>query len=330
MSATIEVPKGLDKLSPDEQRLMDSMRADEAATAEPEPSREAPEAPEVERVSVSDPTDIEDAPQQPKTVPHQAFHAERERRKAAEERARQVELDKAADMARMEERLKTLAGIAQVATQPAAPAPVAEESVPDVNTDPVGHFQAVAKKLQQQLADQGAIIQGFTQRANQNNQIAELRNWGAAQEQAFEAKEPTYRAAMDHLANSRRAELAAIGVVDPVRQAQIMGQDISNIAAAARQEGANFAERLYALAQQRGFKKPEAPAIPAIDATPADPVERQTTARENATTISSVNGGGPAARLSVQKIADMSEKQFDALVSKLKDDPQALRDLMGH
>ena len=328
MSATIEVPKGLDKLSADEQKLMDSMRADETTAPEPEPTpRAAPEPaatsePEIE----DDPTVVE--PGQSKTVPHQAFHAERERRKAAEERARQVENDKSADMARLQERINLITGIAQVATQQPAVAPVAEEAIPDVNTDPVGHFQAVAAQLKRTVEEQGAILQGFTQRSQQNNQIMELRNWGAAQEQAFEVKEPSYRAAMDHLAVSRRAELEAIGVTDPAEQQRIIGTDITNIAARARQEGANFAERLYTLATKRGFQKPGA--IPPIDAATSDPVERQTAARDNATTLSAVNGGGPGSRLSVEKISNMSDRQFEAFYSKIKDDPDALRDLMGH
>lgn len=332
-TATIEVPKGLDKLSADEQKLMDSMRADEAPTPEPEPTpRAAPEPaatpePEIE----DDPTVVE--PGQSKTVPHQAFHAERERRKAAEERARVVETEKAADMARLQERINLITGIAQVATQQPAAAPVAEE-VPDVNTDPVGHFQAVAAELKRTVEEQGAILQGFTQRSQQNNQIMELRNWGAAQEQAFEIQEPSYRAAMDHLGVSRRAQLTAIGVTDPAEQMRIIGSDITNVAARARQEGANFAARLYDLAQQFGFKK-EAVAsngavIPPIDAAAADLIEQKTAARDNATTLSAVNGGGPGPRLSVAEIAKMTEKQFDAFTTKLKEgDPEAFRNLMG-
>lgn len=341
MSATIEVPKGFDKLSADEQKLMDSMRADDDAAPAPEPTQRAtpepkaaPEpAPEPE-IEVDEQTAADAGVVQPKTVPHQAFHAERERRKAAEERARQVEIDRATEMGRLNERLNTLAGIAQVATQPPPAAPAAQEQVPDVNTDPVGHFQAVAQRLERQVQEQAAILQGFTQRSQQNSQIAELRNWGAAQELAFEAREPSYRAAMDHLATSRRAQLTRIGVTDPAEQMRIIGSDITSVVARARQEGANFAERLYGLAQEFGFKKAATASngvvIPPIDAPVADPVERQTAARDNATTISSVNGGGPSARLSVQKIADMPEKQFAALVSKLQDDPLALRDLMGH
>ena len=137
------------------------------------------------------------------------------------------------------------------------------------------------------------------------------------------------------------AELAAIGVTHPAEQRRIIATDIHNIAVRSRQEGVDFAERLYTLAQKRGFQKAAAaapaPGVPPMDAsgaTVAVPVFEQApvrlqSGRDNAMTIGSA-GAAPPTRLSVAKIAEMNEAQFDALVSRMKGDPTALRDLLGH
>lgn len=338
MSETIDVPKGLDKLTPDEVKLMEAMRADDDGaiplddgvkkTLSRTAAKDEPAAGVDPQIEIEDPVEPQ---QQNNTVPHQAFHAERERRKAAEARAAEVEREKAADMARLQERLNTVIGIAQVAATPPAAAPVAEEALPDVNTDPVGHFRAVSERQAKKLGDLEAILSGFQQRQQSAAQHQELRNWGAAQEAAFASTEPSYNAAMNHLTASRHEELAAIGVTDPAERQRIIAQDVTNIANRARQEGANFAERLFTLAVKRGFEKaaPTAaatPAIPALDAEPA--VDRTASARDNATTIGSL-GAAPPTRLSVAKIADMNEAQFAALTERLRKEPGALERLMG-
>ena len=111
---TIAVPAGLDVMTPDEQRLMDSMRADDpGAPAAPEPptrktvqktKEAAPEPPEpaldaeVDLDAGSEP----DAPtdHRVKMVPHAQFHAANERRKAAEVKAQDAAVKLAAVEAR--------------------------------------------------------------------------------------------------------------------------------------------------------------------------------------------------------------------------------------
>lgn len=328
MSESVTVPAGLDKLTADEQRVFNEMRADDdgpaapvpAATPEPEQSAQAPE-PEI---------DIDDAPTddgKQKTVPHAQFHAANERRKAAEAKAAAAEQRAAVEAAKFAERLNLLTqAVAVSQPQPVVP-PVPAVEVPDRDADPVGYFEAQLRLRDQKLAEQAAILSGMQENGQRVQQATELRNWGAAQEQAFAALEPSYSEAMTHLQNSFFRELAASGVTDPNAQREIVGQNVAQIAARARADGANFAERLYALAQVRGFAK--AAPTPTLDAAPAlDQAERVAAGRESAVTIGSI-GAAPPTRLSPEKIANMSDRDFGILVGKLKGDPAALRRLMG-
>ncbi len=344
MSGTIEVPKGLDKLTAEETKLFDQMRADDTGP-EPEPAREPAPRPapiaEPDPAPVAEVAEDEDdgvAPEaRSKTVPHQQFHAERERRKAAEAKLRETETAAATAKAALQERVNLMVAAAQASAAVPVAAPVAEE-IPDIATDPVAHFQAMTRRQQAEIDSLKGILSGSQEQAQQMNQVRALQDWGAGQERAYAAKEPTYGEAMEFLRQSRRTELAAIGVADPAEQERIIGMDVHAIAARSRQEGGDFADRLYKLAQARGYEKatPAAAAAPADGASIAIPplaapsaAARAQAGRDNAVTIGS-GGAAPPARLSVDKIANMSEGQFSALLARMQGDPQALRDLMGN
>lgn len=324
MSGTRAVA-GLDTMSPEDTALMNSMRDDG-----PEPEADLDVAPEAAAAPEPDDIDTEieqaDTPDRTKTVPQQALHAEREKRKSAEAKAQAAEMKAATEAAKFAERFEMLAQAVQAAAPPAA-APAAPE-IPDVSTDPIGHFKALYETTQKTLADQQAILTGFQEQQRQSAAVSELRNWGVQQEVSFEQQEPTYRDAMKFLTDSRHAELEAIGITDPATRNQLIAQDVTQIAQAARQQGVNYAERLYNVAVKRGFAKAAAaPAIPALDAVP-DAVARVQRGRDNATTIGT-SGAAPPAAMSPERIAAMPEKEFAAYLDKVKQNPAALRQLMG-
>ena len=354
MSATIETPRGLDSLTPDEQRLMESMREDapapdEPAAPEPVAPVAAPAAETTEDFEIDLPEAAPAAPEpRQTTVPQQALHEERLKRRAAEKLIAEKEALLAAaataqekDKAVLQARLDMLAAAMQVPPPaPTAAPPIVEEPLPDENTDPVGYFKALTSKLQKTVETQGAMLTGFTEQQRQAQAATELRNWGVAQEQAFEASEPAYREAMTWLQKSRHEELTAIGIIDPAERQRIINGDVTSIAVTAKNAGANFAERLFKAAQTRGWQKKVAAAplepavIPPLEAaTPAvDPdarAARIAAGRENSTTIGSL-GSAPPARLSVEKIANMSEADFAKFIQRFEGNPNALRDLMGH
>lgn len=328
------VPKGIDTLDASDRALMAEMRAGDSAApeADPAPLPEPDAAPAAELPAMDDADDHGD--ERAKTVPHQAMHAEREKRRAAEAKLREVEQKAAVEAARVQERLKLLTEAVSAATAPPPPAPAAEPEIPDINVDPVGHFKAQFERTQKQLADVKAMQDGFQQQTRQQAQVADLRNWAVAQEQAFMQQEPTYQPAMDALKAGRHAELEAIGIADPTERERVILNDITAIAVKARQDGVSFPARLYALAQSRGWQKPApveaaaaSPAVPAMDAAPS--IDRREQGRANSMTIGAV-GQAPPPALTPEKIASMPEAQFAAYVEKIrKSDPGALRQLMG-
>ena len=348
MSGTIPVPAGLDALDAADQRLLDSMRDDGGGTAPAPTEHEAPAsvAAEIEidpddGVHVDDGAVVDPAdPAKIKFVPHAQFHAANERRKAAEAKAAAAELKLATETAKVNARLEMLSAALSAPAQQASTA-VPEVEIPDVNIDPVGHFKAQLEQVTRRAADQEAILRGMQERGQQERQFAELRNWGAEQERAFLAKEPAYQDAMKFLESGRNAELEKIGVTDPAERRRILGNDIQQIAIRARQEGADFAERLYGLAEARGFKKaapvaadPGAVTVGGVVVPPLEPagtpsaaaVARAVAGRENSTTIGSM-GAAPGVRLSAARIADMPEAQFAALKDRMN--PAELRALLG-
>lgn len=338
---TIAAPAGLDTLSADDMKLMDAMRDESPApeaTPEPAPAAERPAPAKVAEPAAEEiEIDVDPAPElaadpKTRTVPQQALHQEREKRKAIEKTLAEAQIKFAADQARAQERLDLLA--AAITAPASAPTPAAEAALPDVNTEPVEHFRALAERQAKSVQDLKAIITGMQENGRRNAQIADLRNWGAQQERVFAAQEPAYPDAMKFLEESRHAELERVGVLDPNERAKIIGSDIQAIATRARAEGADFAARLYGVAEARGFKK-AAPAettaaIPALDAPLPlpDAAERIEHGRQNSMTLGSV-GAAPPARLSVEKIANMPEKDFAVLYEKIKHDPVKLRELMG-
>lgn len=363
MSATIEVPRGLDKLSPEEERLMESMRDDGPDLPEAEPAA-APPAPVAEDLEIDVPDEPEPAAgARPTTVPHAQFHAANERRKAAELKTREAEAraaaaEAAADKERAvtQARLDMLARIAEtsapaVAAPVADPAPV-EEALPDRNVDPIGYFEALTTRQAKQVESLTGMVRGLTEGQRQQQQLAELRQWGIQQETAFKQTNPDFDDAMTHMRRTRDEELKAIGVNDAAERQRIMNNDVTAIALRARQEGGNFAERLYGTALARGYAKKVADPAPAAAAPAAaapvasngvaiPPLEVEPPAapsaraarieqgRENSTTIGSL-GSAPPAKLSVEKIANMSESDFAVFIKRYEGNPAALRDLMGH
>lgn len=356
MSETREAPRGLDTLSAEDMALMRSMQ-DDGGADEPLPSgTEPPEAPdssvEIEIPGEPEPAiaAVERPARRSTMVPQAAMHEEREKRKEIEakwkaEEAARIELEKtlATEKAVTQERLNILTALA---TEPRnAPAPVAapvEEPLPDVNTDPIGHFRAANEQLKKQIDTLTGITRGQQEAQDQSRRIQEMRDWGTRQELAFEESEPAYRAAMAFLRKNRDEELFEAGWTDPAQRAQIMNQEVTQIADKARSENKNFAERLYNMAAKRGFQKtpppapvavtPTAPAAPVIPPLDPDlhvptPADRAEAGRANAATIGSI-GSAPPARLTVERILALPDDQFQIVVARMKA-AGTINELMG-
>ena len=333
----------LDRMTDEETALLRQMRDDDAG--EPAPSAPEP-APPAAAESEHDPepqtTEQPDQPQKrDKTVPYGALAEERAKRKALEERLAKAE-DERIRAARLEERYDLLLKAAQ-ASQPPAPAPV-EEPVPDFNTDPAANIEARFTRMQKELAESREALQQINAQRTQETQLSQLRAWGAAQENEFAARQADYAAAANHLRAAREAQLQELGITNKAERDRYIANDITQIAMRAAQDGSNFAEKIYNLSKSFGYQPPAAapaappaaattsiPSIEDVLAAPATQEERRaqlTRGKEMATTLSGP-GAAPPGKLTPERIATMSEREFDALYAKMSNNPAAMRELFG-
>jgi len=231
-------------------------------------------------------------------VPLHELKEERQKRQRAEQ-----------DLSTLMERTNVLLSQIQQVT---APAP---EQPPDRFEDPVGYLQWQNDQLLQRLEAQQQRGQEYMQTQAQEQEA--LRFWNDYNQTIndYATKVPDFKAAADFLAQSRRSELAAMGVTDPGQQDQIMWQDSFAIAAQAKQTGQNHAEIFYNLAKQRGYQGAAPP--PPVKQQPKslDTVKR---GQEAAQSLTNVGGTGGDYELTAEALISMSEEEFTAATSGKK------------
>lgn len=251
-------------------------------------------------------------------VPSSRFKEESERRKAAEKEFAEYRQ-------RTEDRFTQILQRFSQPQQPAPqPAPVPE--IPDVTKDPIAHFQA---KFDAQQREIERLTQGTrqTQAMTQQQQVDEaVRLTVQSQENKYRAATPDYEDAVKYLQNSRREELEDLGFVNPAEREMMIQQEAYAIARRAVQAGKSFPETIYSLAQRRGYKNAPAPtADPAPESAPQEDAEqrltRQAAGQQQARSLSSARGNAPQ-EMTAQRLATMSERDFDAWLSKATPEQQ--------
>lgn len=333
MSAT------LDALSPEDKRLYDQMRADDAsADAELGPVEPAPAPPPAEPAPEAEPA----AEPANTTVPQAALHQERERRKAAERRERELEQKHAAEMARAQERLNLLVQAAEGITHQPPPPAQALPPAPDPAVDPLGYVQHELADARRQIAEirQGAAQSADFQRQQTDlqrahAQVQELTAWGHAQEMEFAESTPDYAQAMQHLRSVRERYHAARGA-NPAQIGPLVHADLVKEAYDARQSGRHFGRTLYELAGALGYTpgtqaaQPQATAAAPQQANGGQtPEQRIAAAQRGAQMAGGVGSAGAAPRgeLTPQRLASMSEDEFAAVYAKMS--KAAKRQMLG-
>lgn len=260
-------------------------------------------------------------------VRHGAFHKERARRKELEtEVARLREMHTRGD-----ERLRLLTQAmhgAPQAQQPAAAQPRAQaETVPNPEEDIFGY----AKHLEAKLA---RLEQGQQQMTDEQREAREYNTTVSAYQsdiQRFAQTEPAFGAAYQHLIQSRAQELAYAGVPENQITKAIQADELALVRAAIA-SGVSPAERVFQMAKLRGFapKAAEPAPTPAPAAAPAesaaDRAARVQAGQQAAGRSLSGAGGAPAAEMTMERLAEMSEVEFEAYAAK---NPRALAALMG-
>lgn len=303
---------GGDTMSAEESGMMDANRDSEGSSPEVEAEAEQPAA-AAEAKPAGAPLEVEDHEEpaiDPKTgkervVNYGALHAERQKRKTAETEAAKGREENAKLMGRFE----TLQQLAQ-RQQPAKQEPTAE--VPDINIDPVGHFQALYQQSQQKIADIDKWRQSQEANATARNNVQELGRLAQQSEGEFIKTTPDYPDAFQYITKQRDQELQDMGYTDPGQRQQIMQTDALQIAAQALSGKKSPAEVVYKIAQARGYKIKEAPLVPVKVSETADGKKIATIAKgQSANTSLGQIGGTSIPEFSAENIAKMSDSEFE-------------------
>jgi hypothetical protein len=247
-----------------------------------------------------------------KFVPHQAFHEERERRKAVEVEVRELR----ERYGRTDERLKLLNELLEPEGKKAGQ----QEEQIDPEKDIFGAFkQAVAKisALESKLSETGTK---FEQQTADQQLISSYQN----DARQFQQKEPAFFDSYKHLLSVRDGELKQLGVDDAKERAAIISDEEKKLVATAARRGQSPAQTIFELAKLRGFT-PKAKEEPAK----SEAEKQLETIQKGVTASQSLSraGGSPSEGLTAAKLADMSEDEFGEYFSKLSKAEQ--RRLMG-
>lgn len=266
-----------------------------AATQPPELDAAPKEAPSEEQQSEVDTAEVareeqrqeqqrETAQQQREAVPHGAFHAEREARKAADARNRELE-----------ERLAALEA-------KSAPPEDPEPQFADPLEDPEGHRRWVEYQTQKPQDQYRELVE-----QQQAQATAQARAQQAAQAEAAYAKDnPEYVDAVQFLQAEKANELMSRGYSE-AQIRQEMSRQANMIFDAASQIGMNPARFLHIMAQDMGFK-------PAAKAD--DRIAAQAKAQQASVTLGQGGGEAQSTGLTAEQIANMSEKEFAKLTDE--------------
>jgi hypothetical protein len=228
------------------------------------------------------------------TVPQQALHAEREKRKALE-----------AELKPLKEQLEALAKMReQIASRKPADLPPADDPAQ------VEHLRNRLAELEQ---GQTRISQHIdTQAVNQ----AEMQQLGSVMHQSetkFREQKPDYDAAINHVVNARAQELSLYGLTPPQIQ-QTIAEEATEIVRSAISQNRDPAELGYQIALSRGYRPAET----------ANGTEQPSKAQQTIDAIARAQaqskslggaGGGKVQTLNAEAVLAMSPEEFDRVYS---------------
>jgi hypothetical protein len=302
-----------DLFTPQEREYFES-RGEKPIVAETAPEPAPPEKPEpTEPIEPSEPPkeaaegEEKETPKEERKVDYGALREERERRKAAEDKAREMELLNA----RMEERFKAW----QDNTRPPPKAPVRP---PRADEDIFGAVNYLQRTQEQQAKE----LETYKKREAEAAQMQQLANHAARSVEEFKKTTPDYPNAFAYLQDSRRKELAVWGM-DEVGIANQLETETRQLIARAVQARRSPAEMAYTLAKERGYSAKQAPAT----ADPVDQLDRIERGQQQNRSMSGTGGNGRAGgEITLADLVRMPENEFVAFKNKY---PARFRRLKG-
>lgn len=278
-----------DVFTAEEQAHFDAMKTGQAV--EPEVVEQEVEAVEEEPAIAPEPQQQ----QRQKTVPHQALHEERERRKKVEEELRQYR-----------ERLAYFEG--QRSAQPAPKQEAPALDLPDPEQDPIAAIKRAQDFIRQQAEDRQRQERQQAATRQQQEFIQSVNvDW-----ESFKAQNPDAESAYKHIREARGRELLAMGY-SPAQATQVLNGEEFQAMVSARRSGRNIGELVLEIAAARGWQKPQPQAQVKQDGA------------ERARSLSGV-GSSPAGPMTAERLAAMGVDEFAAYQEK---NPAVVRRLMG-
>lgn len=285
-----------DDLTEDEEKFFDSEgeEAPESLIAEPEPEPEA--EPEKEPGEVVEPEPEAEKPPEG-MVPHAALHEERKLRQEASEANAQMR----ERMARMEKTFEDLVSRAQ------APAP----ETADFDDDPAAHLKA---GMDAQAEDIEALkgARAATDRARaEEGRFNDFMGAYRAQADEYSAQVTDFGDAYNFLSASRIKEYEISGL-SPKDANDYLRRDELEIVAKAMQDGVNPAQRIYEIAQARGYTKDG-------DLAPTSAQAKLDTIEKGQEAAKSLTGGGKptGAPMTLEELSNLEGEDFEKAWDKV-------------
>jgi hypothetical protein len=267
--------------------------------------------------------------ERPRTVPHKALHAEREKRKAIEAEAQRLREFKAV----MEDRFATMQRLAAAqAEQQQAPEQSDEDPEPDPNQDLFAHAAWVTRQLKAERETR--MKQEADVRQQQELAAAEHQVWSRWEQDRAEyaAQNEGFTDAAKFMAGLRDRQLEAFGIEDKRQRDQMINAELRNAVISAAQNGRNSAEVIYRLAVAAGFNPESAKSAAAQVAQVAPPapdkLAQVTKAKGASISLSQVGGKSAPPEMTAEDLASMPQAEFNAWMEKDKN-KALFRKLMG-
>jgi hypothetical protein len=273
----------------------------------PEPINDDIDADELAEIETEDPDQPRD--EKGRFVPKSAYLRVKEESRGTSQKLAQV----AAELIRLRERDAYKQELLNAATRQQEPDNQPEREI-SPEEDIFGAYKQLAAKLKQ-------MEQGLGQRDQQTRaqlEAMQLQTAARSDLEAFAKSEPSFMDAYGYLVSQRDQELQALGVADPSQRQSMIKGEARELMEGALRTGTSAAERIWKLAQARGFAaKPKAP----IDPQQAEQIERINKGKENSATLRGAGGTGDVGQtLTLSKIADMDESTYfrtrDSYVAK--------------
>lgn len=299
MSRKVSPVIAADAMSDDERKQLESMREEPIADPEPAPEPAPPEK------------EAKKEPEKQTMVPHEAMEAERQRRKTAERKAQEMELNQA----RLDERLNLLN---EAMTKKA---PVKE--APDPDKDALGAVKITIDEVNELKK----FRETYENNQRQAAQIQEIGNKAANMEREFITSTPDYNEATTFLKQSRFNELQAFGLTPEQAQQELIKETLS-IAIQALNTGKNPAEIAYKLAMTRGYTKKQVEAVKQAE-TDSEKLANIAAGQKANLSLGDVSGSPPnSKKIDGKTLATMSEAQFAKVLKSMSESD--MQELMGN